>query len=269
MVVQSCTSERLAQTSVPSLLTSLSDPSRRNESACELIRRGIYAVEKPRYQEKVPERGCKVRSVFDERSRPRGAVAVMLEPDWDDPDLPDRLDTGALILFDAGGRIVPVFEAANHLGGSEGVVPYARDGSVAIAHQFPYGGEPDWTAEALHLVPPTVDQRPILSLFLGPPKSGSSESPKWGWRATDIEGDKNIEIEIGPYSQNGSIEAKATYRYSIAEGRYLGPEGSLSGDFYLVSNSTPTPSWRTAADFARAHGIPVIPPKGCGECPGK
>lgn len=268
-VTQSCSSRRMAEASVASLLSGLSDSTRRNESACELIKRGLYSVEKPRYQEKVPERGCTVRSVFDERSRPRGAVAVLLKPDWDDPDLPERLDAGTLIVFDAEGRMVPVFDAANHLDASEGVVPYKADGSVAVAHQFAYGGEPDWSAEALHLVPPTVDQRPILSLFLGPPQSRTSESGKWGWKTSDIDGDKDLEIEIGPSNPDGSIETRATYRYSTAAGRYLGPEGSLSGDFYLVSNSAEKSTWRVAEDFARAHAIAVVPSKGCGECPNK
>lgn len=269
VVTQSCRSNRMAEASVPSLLSGLSDSASRNESACELIRRGIYAVEKPRYLEKVPEGGCNVRSVFDERSRPHGAVAVLLEPDWEDPNLPDRLDAGSLIVFDSEGRMVPVFEAANHLGASEGVVPYTPDGSVAIAHQFPYGGEPDWFAEGLHLVPPTVDQRPILSLLMGPPRSGSSESGKWAWKTSDVDGDKNVEIEIGPYTPEGTIETRATFRYSISAGRYLGPEGSLSGEFYLVPDPVERPSWKTAEDFARAHGIPVVPSKGCGECPNK
>ena len=97
--------------------------------------------------------------------------------------------------------------------------------------------------------------------------SGDSESGKWSSKTSDVDGDKNVEIEIGPYTPEGTIETRATFRYSNSACRYLGPEGSLSGEFYLVPDPVERPSWNPAEDFARAHGIPVVPSKRCGERP--
>ena len=248
-------------------VAALHDASLREEAVCSLLRRGEYAVSKPRYTEKVPSGGCKVRSLFDETPRPGGTFVVVMQPDWEDPELPARPDAGALVIFDRTGKIVPVFEAANYLGKADGVIRYRADGAVAVVHQFPYGGDPEWSVEVLHVVPGTIDQQPILSLLLGLSRAGLTfpTPPRLSWRARDVDHDGNIEFEIGPASLDGSIDVKATYRYSPQAHRYEGPAGSLAGDFYLIPRHEGS-IWAVAADFVRAHGITVTSKGGCDPC---
>jgi hypothetical protein len=233
----------------------------RDEAVCGLLRRGQYAVESPRYRQEVPSGGCRVRALFDDTARSNGGLVTLLDPDFTDPELPDRPDVGVLVIFDRAGRIVPVFEAANYLKGSDGVVKYRHDGAVAVVHQFGYAGDPDWSVEALHVVPATVDQVPVLSVLIGAPhrRFADPENPNWAWRAHDVDGDGNLEFEIGPSQPNGSLVMKATYRYSSVSQRYEGPAGSLSGDFYLVQPPQAARNWSVAEQFALAHGFPSTP----------
>src|SRR5262245_37600921 len=224
----------------------------RDQAVCELIARGHYTVASPRYEQKVPSGGCRVRGLFDDTTSPSGTTVALLDPDFTDPELPARPDVGVLVIFDSTGRMVPVFEAANYLKGSDGVVKYRSDGALAVVHQFGYTGDPDWSVEALHVVPTTTVQTPILSVLLGAPHSrwARSGEREWTWRVQDADGDGNLEFDIGPAERDGAMDRKATYRYSSASNRYEGPGGSLAGDFYLVQPPQAECNWNIAAQFA-------------------
>jgi hypothetical protein len=245
----------------PLPLPQLHQEGTRDRAVCDLLRRQKYATPSPRYRQELPSQGCRVRSLFDNTGRPDGAVLVLLNFDWNDPELPDRPDVGVQVLFDRAGRIVPVFEAANYLNGSSGVVSYTHDGAFAVVHQFGYAGDPDWAVEALHVVPATTTQTPILSLLIGPPQHRFpvNRDRGWAWRARDLDEDGDMEFEIGPALPDGLIEARATYRYSSVSGRYEGPAGSLSGDFYLVEPPKAACNWAVAEQFAQAHGFASTP----------
>jgi hypothetical protein len=255
-----CTSHAV-RSMMPGPLQGLGAASTRDEAVCSLLRRGEYAVASPRCRQEAPANGCKVRSVFDNTLRPNGTVVVLLNPDWQDPELPDRPDVGVLVLFDVAGRIVPVFEAASYLNGFDGVVRYRHDGDLAVVHQFAYAGDPDWSVEALHVVPATADQTPILTVLMGLPhgRFAEPESPQWTWRANDTDGDENLEFQIGPIQADGSIETKATYHYSAVSKQYEGPGGAPDGEFYLAQPPQPACNWAVAEKFARAHGLPSDP----------
>lgn len=209
-----------------------------------------------------------MRSLFDETSRPSGAVVALLNPDWTDPELPDRPDVGSLVIFDASGRIVPVFEAANYLSESDGVVRYGADGAVAVVHQFGYAGDPDWSVEALHVVPATVTQASILSVLIGAPEGRFRDPahPKWKWQAQNQDAQGNLKFEIGPGRPDGSIDTKAVYSYSPKTHRYEGPAGSLAGDFYLLPPLPSGCTWAAAEEFVQAHGIHSTPGAKCCPC---
>ena len=254
VVIASCATVRRSP-EIEVLLGEFQDPKVRDETVCSLIRRGRYAGAEPRCPVQIPSNGCQVRGVFAGSPESHQGVVVLLNPDWSDPDLPDRPDVGILVIFDAEGRIVPVFEAANYLDSSDAVVRYRSDGALAVVHNFSYAGDPDWSVSALHVVPATSEQRPVLSVLLGPPKSrfARAESPSWKWQARDIDGDGNLEFEIGPTRPDGSLQVQAVYHYSQVAQRYVGPGGSLEGNFYLLPPVVSERTWGLAEAFAKAH----------------
>ncbi|MFT3807243.1 hypothetical protein [Arenimonas sp.] len=214
----------------------LKDERLRNEAVCRLIMRGEYAdlSPVPAYREKVPNLGCRIRRVVDATAQANGAWVVFLESEYSDDKLADGSRGGHFLLFDAYGRIVPVFARSNSLEAPEGILRYGSAGSQALVQIIDVSSGPtsNVDVEVLHVIPATIAQRPILSLMLATPVSqGKDAKPaRWAWRTVDNDRDGQAEFELGR-TQGDRFSAVATYRYSTVTQRYEGPEGALAGDF--------------------------------------
>jgi hypothetical protein len=237
------------------LVQSLLTPNRRDAAACALLERGPYAVPRPPYQEPVPGGGCHVRNVLrGHPGDPRSLCIVLLESCADDPETPPTPTTGHLVLFDAGGRIVPVFAAADYLSQTDAVFAYRPDGSLAVAHLIPYGPSGSaWAVQILHIVPATALQKPILNVIVGPPGHGIGSEFTWTWRLQDVDGDGSPEVEIGPAHADGTLEPKAFFRYSSLTASYKGPAGALDGDWWQFAGAEKSRPYEVAERFTAAH----------------
>lgn len=238
-----------------SWVEALGDDARGDEAVCRLLARGDEVEGAIRYREDVPDDGCRVVRVADNRSQPGGVVAVFLAHAYSDETLQDGSAGGHFVLFDPDGRRVAAFEKYNSLGDTDGLIRY-RGQALAIVSRVSYGGLPSgWDASGLFVVPLDTAQQPILALILGVRKT-SERVPahlQWQWRARDLDADGAVEIEIGSGGSAGFIP-KALYRYSVSTGRYEGPAGSPDGDFLLVTRRPQGDSWWKVADnFARGH----------------
>src|SRR5262249_52485641 len=114
---------------------------------------------------------------------------------------------GPFSLVSSDGTFVPVFSGANVLDAEDALFSYDGRGSLAIAHQVAYGpsGSP-WTVQMLHVVPVTPEQRPILSVIVGPPFVGFMSGEKhfaWTWQTQPSQTGGPPDIVIGPRGPGG------------------------------------------------------------------
>jgi hypothetical protein len=152
---------------------------------------------------------------------------------------------GPFTLIDDDGYILPVFAAANWLDDEDDVFPYAGNERLAVAHVIRHGGGEESTkrtAQGLHIVPVLPAQQSVLSIVVGPPLLPSDPVCAgfyWSWRHQDLDGDGTPEIEIGPrQNEAGDIVPRAVYRWSKANQRYDGPEGSVESGFLRVDSAS-------------------------------
>jgi hypothetical protein len=241
-----------SESTVIPLVQSLLTPSRRDAAACALLERGRYAVRRPPYQEPVPVGGCHVRNVLrGHQGDPQSLYIVLLDSGADDPETPPTPTTGWLVLFDAGGRIVPVFAAANYLSQTDAIFAYRPDGSLAVSHLIPYGPSGSaWGVQILHV---TALQKPILNVIVGPPSHGIGSDFAWTWRLQDVDGDGSPEVEIGPAHADGTLEPQALFRYSSLTASYEGPAGALGGNWWRFEDAEKNRPYEVAERFAAAH----------------
>jgi len=180
---------------------------------------------------------------------------VFLRSDFEDPGEANEEATGHMVLFDTLGRIVPPFDGNNYLSEGDIVFAYRRDGASAVAVTGRYGSG-GWTARwhvrILHVVPATATQRSALSVVLGPPTYGRSES-SWTWELGDLDADGVPEVTIGPRAKGGAIEARATYSYSEEMQGYVGPTGAKDGEFHRFDAPDMPDGWTAAEEFARTN----------------
>jgi hypothetical protein len=139
---------------------------------------------------------------------------------------------GDIVLVDSEGYLIPVFGSANVADSLDDLFQFRGDGRWAVAHFYGMSAGEKATVRVLHIVPVDRNQQPVLSVIVGPPYGESCAGHYWGWRVRDDDNDGIPEIELGPYSNaKGDIAPDVTYRWSRAEGRYVGPTGSAEKGF--------------------------------------
>lgn len=157
--------------------------------------------------------------------------------DFDDKDIGPGRSRGPFSLIDGEGYLVPAFSGANMLDADSAIFPYAGDARLAIGQIIPHGGgegERSWTTQVLHIVPVVSPQQAVLSVIVGPStykSDGVCAGFSWGWRQRDADKDGIPEIEIGPWIDEDNIRPQAVYRWSSANNRYDGPDGSIEDGF--------------------------------------
>jgi hypothetical protein len=215
----------------------LSDSDKRDEAYCALLRLGLHHRRLPYRDECLPVSEVIVAPQTDGSS----LYLVFAKPGYEIERAPNRQNAaGPFSLFDSNGFIIPVFQGANLVDGDSELFRNSPQGGLAIGHAFgeSHGDsfKPDhWSTQVLHVVPTTPEQRPALSVVVGPPVFGFEDTCKgffWTWRARDLDGDGWPEIEIGPRAdEQDDIAPAATYRWSPQQGRYVGPTGSPEQGF--------------------------------------
>jgi hypothetical protein len=194
---------------------------------CRLIALGRYR-EKPPYTLE----WCTSRSIRKLVSSPTSAgsvTALVVEANIGDEF------AGEIILVDSDGYLVPVFAGASVADSLDDVFQFRGDDRWAIGHFYGMNAGNDSHVKVLHVVPVDNNQRPVLSLIVGPATYGFDDScagSYWSWRHRDTDEDGTPEIEIGRNtSVAGDIEPVAVYKWSKTERRYLGPSGSAEEGF--------------------------------------
>lgn len=186
--------------------------------------RRYYA--RPRYE---PD-ACDVETVKAVVSSPDGermVHAVVTHPLWRDADSSE----GVLTLFDDRGFLLPVFAGANMIASEHAIFEY-RSSHSAVVLDVPTWVSDGVTALVVHVVPLARQQRPLLSVIVGPPSEGMCKGPSWGWQLRDTDGDGLPELEIGPnLARAGAIEPRVVYRWSADLGHYVGPDGAPAEGF--------------------------------------
>jgi hypothetical protein len=167
--------------------------------------------------------------------------------DFDDKEIGPGRPRGPFSLIDGDGYIVPAFSGANMLDADSAIFPYAGDSRLAIGQIIPHGGGEgarSWTTQVLHIIPVTSPQQAVLSVIVGPStyeSDGVCAGFSWGWRQRDLDKDGIPEIEIGPWIDDKNIRPQAVYRWSQANSRYDGPEGSIEEGFVRLKEPTAVP----------------------------
>ena len=70
----------------------------------------------------------------------------------------------------------------------------------------------------------SVEQTPIMTVALHP-------SSDWTWDiAVSDQGSGLYDVRLGP-SRNGGVEPIVTYRWSVSDGRFVGPDGGVGEEF--------------------------------------
>jgi hypothetical protein len=226
------------------LVRALSSPVERDAAYCELLRLRLH-----RPGVKVLADACApVTDVVDAPQAAGPPMRMVLT----DPGYPiDRGPTrrgpaGPFTLFEADGSIVPIFSNANMVIHDSEVFVYSPRGENAVGHAFGYSdgdafGPNHFSVHALHVVPTALVQTSALTVILGPPTFGFEDGCRgdfWSWRYDDTDGDGWQDIQIGPrLDASGGIAPAATFRWSSAQGRYVGPTGAPEAGF-LVYDAT-------------------------------
>ncbi len=239
----------------------LMSPMWRNESWCNLVRLGRYHGEgEPAYRED-PSEGCNVLHVVKAPQRDGSRMYVVFHNA--DPAIypyagPDK-PLGPFSLVTSEDVLVPVFSGANVLGPEGALFDHDGEGHVAVAHVIPSSasGSP-WTVQWLHIVPVTPEQRPALSVFLGPPFVGFMSEKRhfaWTWQLRQPAEGGPPAIELGPRNEEGTGVAKveATFRFDPRQGRYVGPAGSAAEGFLRADEDKSCKErWQLTKEWAHA-----------------
>ena len=241
------------------LVRGLVDRDKRDAAYCDLLRLGLHHGRLPDRDECLPVTEVVAAPQMDGSS----LYVVFGKPGYEIERVPNRRNAaGPFSLFDRDGFIIPVFQGANLLDGDSELFTYSPQGGLAIGHSF---GEAHgdafkpghWSAQVLHVVPTTSDQKSALSILLGPPVFGFEDSCKgffWSWRARDLDQDGWPEIEIGPRTDDQNhIAPAATYRWSQDQGRYVGPTGNPADGFLTFSADGRKNVDNRFANYWRSH----------------
>ena len=234
------TSASSADVAARKLVADLLRPERRDRAVCRLIGLGRY-----RGHPCEREKPCSTRRVNEVIVASQGLgpplYAVFLAFPFIPEEDPQRKTSGAFLLFDSDGFMIPIFEAANMLGRDDAVFAYAGWDHLAVAQLLGYGSSGDdakWTTQVLHIVPMDARQKSVLSVIVGPSTYSFEDTCKgfyWSWRYRDLKGDGFPQIEIGPVTNSkGEISPRATYRWSEASKAYVGPQGSPAEGFQRI-----------------------------------
>lgn len=220
------------------LVRSLADPAIRDVAYCDLLSLGLYHRPADAY----PETCKPVTEVVTAPQRLGPPLLVVFwDPDFEIEREPVRRGpAGPFTIFDSNGYIVPVYFAANMVLYETELFSYSPRGEIAIGHVFASSSgssfDPGhWSVQTLHVVTTTVSQKPSLSVAIGPPTFGSSDECAgnfWSWRYRDVDGEGFPAIQIGPRTDAArNITPAATFRWSDADQRYTGPNGSIAEQF--------------------------------------
>jgi hypothetical protein len=238
------------------LVRQLANRKTRNKAYCQLLALGLHHRPLPYRDECHP-----VTQVVD-APQPSGPPLHLVFVDSGFPitRAPHRQNAaGAFSIFDDAGFIIPVFGGANLIEQDSELFTYAPDGRKAVGHV--YGCVVDRAdqsvVQVLHIVPTAPEQTPALNVLLGPPLVGPDDECEgyfWTWRAKDINGDGSPEIEIGPRLDNDDrFDPVATFRWSTAEGRYVGPAGSPPEGFQVFTRDTAKSTQQQFVAYWRNH----------------
>lgn len=199
----------------------------RGAALCQLMALKRYH-RTPRYEDD-PCRRVHIRHLERSPTDDGEMFAAVVESAYVDSAVPHA---GLLVQFDSAGFLVPVFAGANLLQVSPAFLRYRGDQRRAVIHEIPTDAGDGLVALVLHVVPLTPDQRPVLSVVVGPAIDSfeSCNGFPWSWRVTDADADGRAEIEIGPNVANG-LAPRATYRWSEDKQSYDGPHGSVAEGF--------------------------------------
>jgi len=237
----------------------LADTNRRDEAYCALLRLGLHHRRLPYRDECLPVSDVVAAPQADGSS----LYIVFGKPGYEIARAPNRRSAaGPFSLFDSDGVIIPVFQGASLIDEDSELFTYSPLGRIAIGHAFgeSHGNSfkpSHWSTRVLHVVPTTPEQKPALSVLLGPPVFGFDDSCKgffWTWRVRDLDEDGWPEIEIGPRTdENDNIAPAATYRWSPEQRRYVGPPGSPEQGFLTYAVEHDNNGEKRFVDYWRSH----------------
>ena len=242
------------------LVALLSDPDKRDTAYCDLLRLGLFHRRAAAYRDDC----LPVTQVISvpQASGP-SLYLVFARPGYEVERSPNRRNaSGPFSLFDSDGFIIPVFQGASLIDQDSELFSYSPQGAMAIGHAFGQSNgsafEPGhWSVQVLHVVPTTADQKPVLSILLGPPVFGFEDACQgffWSWRVREVEGDGWPEIEVGPrLDDQDNIAPAATYRWSPEKGNYVGPAGRPEDGFLSYSIDDDRNVDKRFADYWRHH----------------
>ncbi len=221
------------------LVRQLTNPKKRNRAYCELLDLGLHHGPLPYRDECRPvtqvvtapqEKGPPLHLVFCD-----GGFPITRGPQR-------RNAAGPFSIFDDHGFIVPVFQNANLIDEDSELFTFSPDGRTAVGHVFSSQANEttDSVLQLLHIIPTTAVQTSALSVILGPALFGFEDECEgyfWTWHPRDRDGDGWPEIEIGPrVDDDDRLQPVATFRWSEAERRYVGPAGSPSEGFEVFTS---------------------------------
>ena len=165
---------------------------------------------------------------------PNSPYVVFFRTFWLDDDDPST-QRGHFEVFDAQGHRR---RTDNVLDGHDRVVPFRRNGALAIYHRSLISGDAQdaWVLSTLKVTRLDDLSSPGLHVVLGPARPYRDEAPVWDWQLRDPGGPGAAEIQIGPRAR-GVVAPAATYRFNEETERFEGPEGSASQSFLRVTPS--------------------------------
>jgi hypothetical protein len=241
----------------PLLVEALSRPAERDAAYCELLRLRLH-----RRGVKLYTDTCAPVTAVVSAPQPAGPPMTMVftDPGYEiERGATRRGPAGPFTLFEADGAIVPVFAAANTVTHESELIVSSPQGGNAVGHAFGYSdgdafGPNHFSVEVLNIVPTAPNQRPALTVVLGPPSFGFDDNCLggfWSWRHDDVDGDGWPEIHVGPrLDTSGAIAPAATFRWSVKDKRYLGPAGSPADGFLVCDAAECEDLQRIHARFA-------------------
>ena len=237
----------------------LANPDTRDRAYCDLLRLGLHRRRLPYRDECLPVSEVIAAPQTDGSS----VYVVFVKAGYEIARAPNRRNAaGPFSLFDSEGFLIPVFQSANLIDQDSELFATSPRGAIAIGHAFgqTHGDSfkpGHWSTQVLHIVPTTPDQKPVLSVLLGPPVFGFEDSCDgffWTWRVRDLDQDGWPEIEIGPRTDNqDDMTPAAAFRWSPEQRRYLGPSGSPEKGFLMYSVEDDKSLEKRFVDYWRGH----------------